>query len=776
MAERKKKKKYVSPGGGGSSPSQPGAFGARGTVWDTDRGTVSNILDLIARPSQAVAGAVRGATDDDPQSNPLSRGWENLAGRKKDTFSDVLGDVGMEEGIARTGLGLAGDVALDPLNLVGGGLAKGAGKVIGKTAGALISALPTSLQETLKAVAHEGEKVFSNYAGLDEVDTKTLKLADSEIRGIPERLQTEFHRLAAGKNPKQVDKLAAKFETTRTPEVKNQILGDSLTQLMGRYIDPKVAAKVVKDKLAGLVPTPAQPNALESILTQAATGKPVKVAKKGPKPVETFDNALSVLPQYVREAVEQRLKKPHAESRNVFGRAMDKGTGVFRETATIWNPKFHTTNHLGNLWNSAIGGNKPYEGYGTVRKLAKADPQALKGIKIGQHSGEEVLEAFGRHGMSSGLGDLIGHVDTGQGLAKQAIEAERLKSLPLAQRYRESPLKAFRQDVPLKLGNTVEKYARQAAAINQLKKGASMDDAILHSKKYLFDYGDLTDTEQKLRRVLPFYTFTRKNLPLQLEGAAKRPQLLAGYEKTRNAIEETTGGDQVEKRKRPEWLEDQGAIHMGGEDPTYVTPYLPMEGLNLLEQPDKMVNNIANMVTPPAKMLAEIAANKSFFTGQKLWDDSTGDGYLTGRTKAPAAAYAPGLKQLFVTQMKQTAEDRKLGRPAKGEMSAPIAHALSNIPFGSNVGKVGASLAGDPHASNVREGLRFAGVPVYQQKKRDAIRQQEAREKAIGLGKAKLKKRETQIESKSAIEQAFELAGETGEDPFEVWKKLSGGK
>ena len=50
------------------------------------------------------------------------------------------------------------------------------------------------------------------------------------------------------------------------------------------------------------------------------------------------------------------------------------------------------------------------------------------------------------------------------------------------------------------------------------------DQAAIHVKKHLFDYDNLSKFEKEfMRRGIPFYTWTRKNLALQLQTLSTKP-------------------------------------------------------------------------------------------------------------------------------------------------------------------------------------------------------------------------------------------------------------
>ena len=78
-------------------------------------------------------------------------------------------------------------------------------------------------------------------------------------------------------------------------------------------------------------------------------------------------------------------------------------------------------------------------------------------------------------------------------------------------------------------GRTIENNSRLAHFMDRtIGRGKSAEEAALSVKKYLFDYGDLTHFERTvMKRAMPFYTWTRKNIPLQLEALMTMPEKFA---------------------------------------------------------------------------------------------------------------------------------------------------------------------------------------------------------------------------------------------------------
>jgi hypothetical protein len=114
-----------------------------------------------------------------------------------------------------------------------------------------------------------------------------------------------------------------------------------------------------------------------------------------------------------------------------------------------------------------------------------------------------------------------------------------------------------------KVGQELEDNARVALFFDQLKKGKSYDEAGRHVQKYLFDYGDLSPFERGVaKRVMPFYTWSRKNIPLQLESLVMHPDKVNKINLAKNNIEsqaEVPYEDQV-----PSYIQESMPIYLPG--------------------------------------------------------------------------------------------------------------------------------------------------------------------------------------------------------------------
>lgn len=79
-----------------------------------------------------------------------------------------------------------------------------------------------------------------------------------------------------------------------------------------------------------------------------------------------------------------------------------------------------------------------------------------------------------------------------------------------------------------------EDVPRLATYKGALDRGATRQEAATHMRLYHFDYDELTDIERGIRALfVPFYTYVRRNTPLQLQLLVSRPGKPAAIEKLR---------------------------------------------------------------------------------------------------------------------------------------------------------------------------------------------------------------------------------------------------
>jgi hypothetical protein len=209
----------------------------------------------------------------------------------------------------------------------------------------------------------------------------------------------------------------------------------------------------------------------------------------------------------------------------------------------------------------------------------------------------------------------------------------------------------------MKVNAALENNARLAHFLSKVQELGDMDAAASSVKKALFDYGDLTDFERRVaKRGVAFYTYLRKNTPLQIRNIVEKP---ARVVRVQNAMETALGTDREQDGENgrvqggfiPSWAPLRGGLLApesgrrltGGDNPVFAQVDTPFtSGVEALapaieagrlaagggsgEELARAVLNVASGGPVEAmKIAAEEATGTSLFTGGSLRDRETGE-------------------------------------------------------------------------------------------------------------------------------------------------------
>lgn len=293
-----------------------------------------------------------------------------------------------------------------------------------------------------------------------------------------------------------------------------------------------------------------------------------------------------------------KMFKPD-EAISWLGSGYDNILGKWKGLATF-SVGFHVRNMIGNLYNSWLGGLHSYDVpsrfYEAVKIMRGAEG------KVGDVSYSEIRRlgkdfGFARYG-SFFWNEILNNIE------KAVYEPKLAKA---------NPLKYSRE-----LGTMVESLSKTMLFIDRLHKGDTHHQAFLHTVKYMFDYSPvtLTDWERKgMRRVIPFYTWLRKNIPLQIEAVAKEPWKI----KAALRLPEITPVPEREKEVLPDYFQTSFAVRLPGVEadgkPIYALPDLPPS--DLLKA--GVAQDVLQRVSPALSLFG--MTNEHIFRGLNLGRD-----------------------------------------------------------------------------------------------------------------------------------------------------------
>jgi hypothetical protein len=140
--------------------------------------------------------------------------------------------------------------------------------------------------------------------------------------------------------------------------------------------------------------------------------------------------------------------------------------------------------------------------------------------------------------------------------------------------------------------------------------------AASNTKKYLFDYTEITEFERKyMKRIFPFWTWMRKNMALQAEQVISQPWKYTNIERFKQNLEAANPTD--DPRWVPKYFPELYAIktplRTGKGSQLYLNPNLPFQDLNKIFDPQDWLSSVA-----PWKTVFELALNKQLFSGKEI--------------------------------------------------------------------------------------------------------------------------------------------------------------
>ena len=161
------------------------------------------------------------------------------------------------------------------------------------------------------------------------------------------------------------------------------------------------------------------------------------------------------------------------------------------------------------------------------------------------------------------------------------------------------------------MNQNVENWARLTHYLYRTEaEGLSGAEAAWHVKAAHFDYEELTPFESKvMKRVLPFYTWTRKNIPFQLQMLVSRPGRYSAYPKFAFEMQAAAGSEHGDLM--PDWMSEAGGIPFPGSAGRFFVPNMGPSDLLAFEHPMRLAMGI----NPVFKLVTDLTRGTDSLTG-----------------------------------------------------------------------------------------------------------------------------------------------------------------
>jgi hypothetical protein len=331
-----------------------------------------------------------------------------------------------------------------------------------------------------------------------------------------------------------------------------------------------------------------------------------------------------------------------------FMQIFDRAQANWKWMVTAPWPGFHARNLMGDVWNNFLDGVVDPTIYGKASRVV-SDHLGDVTFKVGSTilDKSELNRLYNAMGLRSGF--LHSEVDVIPHGVGGALRSTKDAMTTLSEKREDFGRMAHFMSAMRDEAKNVPKNIAPESRLNWIA-----DKAAERVRKFNFDYNDFTPFEKtKLRRAIPFYSWMRKNVPLQLEMLFTRPGRMAMAPKGLRAISSLMGVDPNDEPMPglqnviPQWLTETAAplVGIGGpeKDPTYLNlagPWQDMtkyiEGLDdaaaaiARKDFDAALSSVASGpgqeilsgVTPFVRTPFEMATGKQLFSGADIRDNS----------------------------------------------------------------------------------------------------------------------------------------------------------
>ena len=303
------------------------------------------------------------------------------------------------------------------------------------------------------------------------------------------------------------------------------------------------------------------------------------------------------------DAYQKAMTEQFTKDKDNFLKLYDKFTNVWKKMATT-NVGFHVRNAFGNAFQMYldVGAEALNPKWLQIaNEVGKDSVEVLfKSVDGVEYTGKMVNDLFKQVGL-----DDVTQLSTEFNKARKGnITIDEL--INGVTKPKTNPIEAI-FNTSQKVGDNIEKLAKRQQFSILLERGYSPLEAKQHVDKFLFDYFDLTDFETDfMKRIIPFYTFAKKNMELQIDTLLHNPTPV------KNARRILDNQRKVNVSKEEEQLikdndKDKIITDFGGKKRTISTNLPWIQDVNPL-----------GSLNPIIKTPLELATNKNFTFGNDI--------------------------------------------------------------------------------------------------------------------------------------------------------------
>lgn len=423
------------------------------------------------------------------------------------------------------------------------------------------------------------------------------------------------------------------------------------------------------------------------------------------------------IPKEMKKDLEDFLE-PKASQIDELARNLgfDWATGLFKGWVTSIFPAFHFRNFTSNQFNLMLkvgvdALNPSYRKYSfQIMRDALSHKKSSGIIKFADGRTMEVHQLVKEIQKHSDFLDR-GAFDDIEFLLENVAKTSSMN--PLSRRF-------FALEKTREWGTAIEMESKLVGVMSLMNQGVDIKNAIKGAEEALFNYRNLTTFEKDImRRIIPFYTWARKNFEFQLRTLMTTPGRTAAQVKFIRGIGESFGEplSQEDEEGLPSWVVDTLGIKVANKA-VGGSSYLAGFGLPIEEFLKRFsgengfvwnsIKNTMSQMNPILKFPIEKATGVDLFRGKPIAEITNGANlkpFLEVLPK-PVEDELKSLLQYKEVKVPRYVNGVKVGEETKYVANPYALHWFRNLPTSRLVSTIGQSRVGD--ATKLEDILRLS--------------------------------------------------------------------
>ena len=246
-----------------------------------------------------------------------------------------------------------------------------------------------------------------------------------------------------------------------------------------------------------------------------------------------------------------------------------------------------------------------------------------------------------------------------------------------------------------KVGERLEQHSRFMLSYDGIASGMDFHTAAARTRRFLIDYENVSSADQVMRQIIPFWMWTSRNLPMQVQNIWLNPKAYQIYGSVKRNLREEDGDTAV-----PQWMTEIGAFKLPFGNNLYATPDFGFNRIGAQVEEFKDPTRLLSNLNPLLRLPIELAGGRQLYSNRPFSETPV---EVEGGV---SSALQPLLEALGYGQT---------GPTGKKFVDDKAYYALRNlVPFLATAERLNPSIPTYQQRGTGNQWLGFLGAPVRQ--------------------------------------------------------------